>query len=221
MFRSPDGARYAKYGPADDLAAERDRVEWLTAQDFPGQRVLDWRITDEGACLVTSAVRGVPADRLSRDDLRKTWPSIAEVLGRLHALPGCPFSRDLSLMYAKAADVVARDAVNPDFLPEDQVGTPPAELLARLTPELDLRHRQEAEQTVVCHGDLTLPNIVVDPATLTVTGFVDLGRLGLADPHADYALLFATAGETPRTGLFDADPDRLRFYLHLDPLTWG
>ncbi len=166
-------------------------------------------------------MEGVPADRLSRDDLEKTWPSIAEVLGRLHGLQGCPFSRDLSFMYAKAADVVARGAVNPDFLPEDQVGTPPAELLARLTPELDLRHRQEAEQSVVCHGDLTLPNIVVDPATLTVTGFVDLGRLGLADPHADLALLFATAQEMPPEGLFDVDPDRLRFYLHLDPLTWG
>ncbi|WP_066365499.1 aminoglycoside 3'-phosphotransferase [Herbidospora mongoliensis] len=226
VFRSADGARYAKSGPAAELAAERDRIDWLATQGFPGQRTLDWQITDDGARLVTSAVEGVPADQMSRAQLEQAWPSIAGAVRRLHDLPGCPFSRDLGQMFALATDVVARDAVTPDFLPEDQIATPPAELLARLAPELDLRHKQEAERSVVCHGDLTLPNIILDPETLTVSGFVDLGRLGLADPHADLALLFATAGEIwPEPGGdlfgFEVDPDRIRFYLHLDALTWG
>ncbi|GAB1817069.1 phosphotransferase [Herbidospora sp. RD11066] len=222
VFRSPDGARYAKFGPG--LEAERDRIEWLAARGFPGQRVLDWRESGDDACLVTSAVEGVPADQVSREDLERAWPSISGAVRRLHALPGCPFSRDLDWMLAKAADVVARGAVNPDFLPEDQVGTPPADLLARLTPELELRRRQETAEAVVCHGDLTLPNIILDPETLTVAGLIDVGRLGLADRHADLALLFATAEEIwpdPSQEGFDPDPDRIRFYLSLDPLTWG
>ncbi|WP_062442559.1 aminoglycoside 3'-phosphotransferase [Herbidospora daliensis] len=227
VFRSADGARYAKWGPVADLTAERDRLAWLAGHDVPGQRVLDWQAAGDRARLVTSAVGGVPADRLSPAGLETAWESVAEAVRRLHGLPGCPFSRGLDRMLALAEDVVARGAVNPDFLPEEQAGTPPRELLARLRPEMGLRRAQEARDEVVCHGDLTLPNILVDPATLTVTGFVDVGRLGRADPHADLALLFATADEIrpglPRTGLFglDPDPDRIRFYLHLDPLTWG
>ncbi|TKK88991.1 aminoglycoside 3'-phosphotransferase [Herbidospora galbida] len=227
VFRSADGARYAKCGPAAELTAERDRLAWLAGHDVPGQRVLDWRTAGDRACLVTSAVDGVPAHQVSPGELERAWQPIAEAVRRLHGLPGCPFSRDLDWMLARAEDVVARGAVNPDFLPEEQVGTPPPELLARLRPELDLRREQEARDGVVCHGDLTLPNVILDPESLTVAGFVDVGRLGRADPHADLVLLFATADEIrpglPREGLFGLDPDpgRLRFYLHLDPLTWG
>jgi streptomycin 3"-kinase len=86
----------------------------------------------------------------------------------------------------------------------------------------------------VCHGDLCLPNILIDPVTNQVTGFIDLGRLGTADPHADIALLLATARATwtdeatARQAEYDfaqwygteLDAERQGFYLRLDPLTW-
>lgn len=76
---------------------------------------------------------------------------------------------------------------------------------------------------------------MLDPQSLDVSGFIDLGRLGRADRHADLALLLANARETwtdeDRALAADAalaerygvalDHDRLRFYLDLDPLTWG
>ncbi|GAB3209638.1 APH(3'') family aminoglycoside O-phosphotransferase [Marinactinospora thermotolerans] len=240
VFRSADGSRYAKCVRGDQavsLEAERDRVEWLSAQAVPGPRVLDWRATDEGACLVTSAVRGVGADTLSASRLRAAWGTITDAVRRLHDLPPsrCPFSRDLTRMFAAARDVVARGAVNPEFLPVEQQRTPPERLLARLEPQLGHRLEQEADESVVCHGDLCLPNIILDPETLDVAGFIDLGRLGRADPYADIALLLATARErwdderqaeaaekdfADRYGLV-LDRDRERFYLHLDPLTWG
>ncbi|WP_190189178.1 APH(3'') family aminoglycoside O-phosphotransferase [Streptomyces minutiscleroticus] len=240
VFRSADGTRYAKCVAAADAAgleAERDRAAWLDEQGVPGPRVLDWHSGDAGACLVTGAVRGVPADRVSAADLRAAWEGIADAVRRLHEVPvsRCPFRRDLDGMLALARDVVARDAVNPEFLPVEQRHAPAAELLARLVPQAARRREQEAADTVVCHGDLCLPNIVLDPRTLDVAGFVDLGRLGLADRHADLALLLANARETwaddARARAADAefaarygtvlDHDRLRFYLHLDPLTWG
>ncbi|MFJ2557868.1 MULTISPECIES: APH(3'') family aminoglycoside O-phosphotransferase [unclassified Streptomyces] len=240
VFRAGDGSRYAKCVPAGQvgaLAEERDRVGWLAARGVPGARVLDWRAGDAGACLVTSAVVGVPADRLPAVRLREGWGAIADAVRRLHDLPvrECPFSRDLTRMFAAAREVVARGAVNPDFLPEEQRGTPADELLARLEPQLGRRLAQEAALSVVCHGDLCLPNIVLDPETLEVTGFIDLGRLGRADPYADIALLLANSRETwaderqaraadeafaDRYGVA-LDRDRERFYLHLDPLTWG
>ncbi|MGW9431844.1 APH(3'') family aminoglycoside O-phosphotransferase [Streptomyces decoyicus] len=240
VFRSADAARYAKCAPAADatrLKDERDRVAWLGEHGVPGPRVLDWHSGDAGACLVTGAVPGVPADQVSAADLRLSWDRIAEAVRELHELPvgQCPFRRDLDAMVALARDVVAREAVNPEFLPVEQQHTPATELLDRLTPQVARRRDQEAADTVVCHGDLCLPNIVLDPQTLNVSGFIDLGRLGPADRHADLALLLANARETwpdeERARAADAafaerygtalDHDRLRFYLHLDPLTWG
>ncbi|MFH8754735.1 APH(3'') family aminoglycoside O-phosphotransferase [Streptomyces atroolivaceus] len=240
VHRSADATRYAKCVPAAeaaDLRAERDRIAWLSGQGVPGPRVLDWHEGDAGACLVTGAVAGVPADQVPAEDLRASWVRIADAVRRLHEVPvsRCPFRRGLDAMVAVARDVVARDAVNPEFLPVEQQHTPSAELLARLTRQVARRRAQEAADTVVCHGDLCLPNIILDPRTLEVSGFVDLGRLGRADRHADLALLYANARETwtdegqaraadaafaERYGIA-LDPGRLRFYLHLDPLTWG
>ncbi|BAP97102.1 aminoglycoside 3'-phosphotransferase [Mycobacteroides abscessus subsp. massiliense] len=232
VYRSPDGSRYAKEGGAD-LAGERDRIEWLSAQRIPGPSVLEWATTPDGPLLITSAVPGVPADQLDSEGLGRAWSAIAAAVRDLHALPtvGCPFSRELAAMAT-----LARDAVNPDFLPDEDRARPATELLCRVVAELPQRLGQEAGDLVVCHGDLCLPNIVIAPGDFSVAGFIDLGRLGLADRHADLALLFANARETwPGDGWVTAaaherflnrygapaDPERLAFYLRLDPLTWG
>ncbi|MFV2119150.1 APH(3'') family aminoglycoside O-phosphotransferase [Streptomyces sp. Act-28] len=239
-FRSADAARHAKCvsaADAADLKAERDRIAWQSGQGVPGPRVLDWQSGGAGACLVTNAVSGMPVDQVPAEDLRGAWERIADAVRRLHEVPvsQCPFRRGLDAVVAVAHDVVARDAVNPEFLPVDQRQTPTAELLDRLTRQVPRRREQEAADTVVCHGDLCLPDIILDPRTLDVSGLVDLGRLGLADRYADLALPLANARETwtdeeqaraadtafaERYGIAP-DHDRLRFYLHLDPLTWG
>lgn len=201
VFRSAGTTRYAKCVPAADaadLTAERDRIAWLSGQGVPGPRVLDWYSGDAGACLVTSAVSGIPADQVPAEDLRISWERIADAVRRLHEVPvsECPFCRGLDAMVAVACDVVARNAVNPESLPVEQQHMPPTELLTRLTRQVPQRRDQEVADTVVCHGDLCLPNIILDPLTLDVSGFIDLGRLGLADRYADLALLFANARET-------------------------
>ncbi|MCM6773467.1 APH(3'') family aminoglycoside O-phosphotransferase [Nocardia sp. CDC159] len=240
VLRSVDGARYAKCAVgerADELAEERDRVEWLAAQGIPGPTLLDWIETDAGACLITAAVAGVPASAVSAAELGCAWQSIAHAVRRLHELPtrDCPFGRGLAEMFGRARDVVERKAVDPDFLSDEQRMVDPEVLLERLVPQLEHRFAQEAAGSVVCHGDLCLPNIVLDPRTWEVAGFIDLGRLGTADPHADFALLLANSRETwpdeerarAADGQFaraygvELDAERLRFYLDLDPLTWG
>lgn len=236
VYRSPDRSRYAKVG-GDDIEGERDRIEWLSTQDVPGPTVLEWTTGPGGPVLVTSAVEGVPADQLHPEELDRAWSAIADVVRRLHAIPtaDCPFRRDLAATMALARDVVARDAVNADFLPDRNREIPAAELLARVTAQLPDRLAQESGDLVVCHGDLCLPNILIAPADFSVSGLIDLGRLGLADRHADLALLFAnsretwpedTRADTARARFLDsygtpAEPDRLEFYLQLDPLTWG
>ncbi|OHU19333.1 APH(3'') family aminoglycoside O-phosphotransferase [Mycobacteroides franklinii] len=236
VYRSPDHLRYAKTG-GTDLAAERDRIEWLSSQQIPGPSGLEWSTAPGGPVLITSAVAGVPADQLDADDLDRAWPAIADAVRRLHSLPAtcCPFSRDLAATVALARDVVARHAVNPDFLPDEDREIPAQQLLSRITVQLAERLAEEPGDLVVCHGDLCLPNIMISPQDFSVAGFIDLGRLGVADRHADLALLFANSRETwteearavtAQARFLDAygtpaDPERLAFYLRLDPLTWG
>jgi streptomycin 3"-kinase len=241
VYRRSDGAAFAKVsgrGGATLLDGERRRSEWLAGFGLGSADVLDWISSGDGACLVISAVPGVPASDLSASELKRAWPSIARRVKALHDLSAgdCPFERRLSTMLARAGDVVDRNAVNPDFLDPEARHVPPSALLAMLRADLPERLAQEPRDLVVCHGDACLPNIMVDPGTLRCTGFVDLGRLGAADRYVDLSLLLGNARESwagpedaqaARDRLFDihaiAAPDegRLDFYLRLDPLTWG
>ncbi|GGC77165.1 APH(3'') family aminoglycoside O-phosphotransferase [Chelatococcus reniformis] len=241
VFRRSDGSAYAKLSDrrgAARLEDERRRTEWLAGMGLGSPAVIDWLHCELGACLVTAAVPGVSAAELSGAALSAAWPSICRQLKSLHDVPvaDCPFERTLATMFGRAVDVVARAAVNADFLLPADKGTPPAILLANVKADLPARLAQEPGDLVVCHGDACLPNLLVDPETLRCTGMIDLGRLGLADRYADLALLLANASESwsspadaqlARARLFDIhqistpDNDRLDFYLRLDPLTWG
>lgn len=240
VFHDINGARFAKLVAAngtDDLAAERDRIVWLGQSDLPVASVLDWRVTDDGACLITRAIDGVPADQLDANTLKRAWPMITATVQELHRIPapGCPFDRDLATMFPIARMTVAESRVQAEFLPEDLQKVPPTAILRQLEHELPQRHLQESNEQVVCHGDLCLPNVLINPDTLHVSGLIDLGRLGRADPYADIALLLANARETWPDELtarradhefaeqygIDLDIARQRFYLRLDPLTWS
>lgn len=241
VYGRSDGAAFAKIASgkaAALLAGERDRVAWLAAFGIGSPTVYDWIAGDQEACLVLSAVPGVPASDLAAADLMKAWPAIARQIKVLHELPreGCPFERRLASMFERAADVVAREAVDPDFLaPEDQ-NVPSSKLLLALGTELPKRLAEEPRDLVICHGDACLPNFMVDPETQRCTGLIDLGRLGTADPYVDFSLLLGNARESWTTpgqaqlardtlfgihGIATPDEDRLAFYLRLDPLTWG
>jgi streptomycin 3"-kinase len=151
----------------------------------------------------------------------------------LHELTDCPFSRPLSEVVEQAADVVRRGAVNPQFLREEVHAERPEILLERIRAEQP--YAEKVADLVVCHGDACLPNVLLDPETLEVTGFIDLGRLGVADRYADLALTtvqlldewdlpadaFLREYSLRGYGLEEPDQRRLDFYLLLDPLTWG
>lgn len=241
VYRREDGLAYAKIASSvrsADLAGERDRLLWLHGKGIGVPEVIDWREAEEGACLIMTAIPGVPAVDLDGDTLLKAWPSMTRQLKSLHELPidRCPFDRGLSLMFAKAADVVSRDAVNQDFLPPEDWSKPARDLLERVERDLPVRLAQEEIERVLCHGDACTPNFMVDPHSLQCTGLIDLGRAGKADRYVDLSLMIANSEESwaaPEQGerafliLFEtleiAEPDRerLAFYLRLDPLTWG
>jgi streptomycin 3"-kinase len=224
------GNVYAKCcGPSGvaDLASERDRVEWLAGTGLPSASVVDW-LESSGACLLTSAVPGVPGDTLPPAVHDRAMRNLGAVLRELHGRTDCPFERPLGDVIATATDVVRRGAVNPAFLTDEWRLLKPPELLEQVVAERP--YIESVLEPAVCHGDACLPNVFFDPATLEVTRLIDLGRLGSADRYSDLALTTIqfhdvwSADPAPfleSYGLPDPDPRRLHFFRLLDPLTWG
>ncbi len=83
---------------AVSCAGERDRLIWLKGRGVACPEVINWQEEQEGACLVITAIPGVPAADLSGADLLKAWPSIGPLIGTIHSLSvdQCPFERRLS-----------------------------------------------------------------------------------------------------------------------------
>ncbi len=118
---------------------------------------------------------------------------MGQQLGAVHSqsVDQEPFERRLSRMFGRAVDVVSRNAVNPDFLRDEDKSTPLLDLLARVELELPVRLDQERTEMVVCHGEPCMPNFMVDPNTLQCTGLIVLGRLGTVFLYLDLGLMIA------------------------------
>jgi streptomycin 3"-kinase len=225
------GAVFAKccaVSGVPELRDERDRTEWLSGTKVPGATVVDWLESADGACLVMTAVPGIPGTELPESLQLKAMESLGRTLRELHSVRDCPFERPLASVIATAADVVRRDAVNPGFLTDEWRLLSSEELLARVVAE---RPYIETDlDLAVCHGDACLPNFLFDPVTVDVTGVIDVGRLGIADRYSDLALMTIqfhdewSADPAPflaAYGLPKPDRRRLEFFRLLDPLTWG
>jgi len=165
----PVFAKWAPSGTELDLAAEAERLAWAS-RFLAVPEVLEFRSDEGGDVLVTRALPGENAvTETWRSDPERAVRGIATGLRALHdALPveGCPFSWSVESRIARSrADGIPERRTLLDALPA--------------APELD--------RLVVCHGDACAPNTLLGRDG-TVTGHVDLGRLGVADRWADIAV---------------------------------
>ncbi|QNP74347.1 aminoglycoside 3'-phosphotransferase [Streptomyces roseirectus] len=196
---------YAKTGP--EVPEETERLRWLTGTGIPVPAI----VASDERWLVTEAVEGVPADDAPE--------ALADLARALHALPAatCPFDRRLDTTTDEARRRVRDGLVRLDDLEEEYTGWSGERLLAELE-----RTRPVVEDLVVCHGDLCPDNVLVDPRTGRVSGVIDVGRLGVADRHADLALVLRelTGGRGWRFleayGAGRVDEERLAYYVLLD-----
>jgi aminoglycoside phosphotransferase len=231
--RSPDGLTYAKtafsVSAAAALEAERDRLVWLAGTSVGAPRVVDWQVRAGAWTLVTSALPGVAASALPAADAQGAIRQLALFLVFLHSLPfrECPFDRRLEVTAAAAAANVAAGAVDETDFDAAWPSRSATELLGRLMAGKTRAEALEPGDLAVCHGDFCLPNVLLDPNSLTVTGIVDVGHLGVADRHLDIALLARSAASPVNPGYgmnlatwviaeSGADPWRIEYYRLLD-----
>ncbi|MGX9899074.1 APH(3') family aminoglycoside O-phosphotransferase [Arthrobacter sp. SA17] len=211
-----------------DLGAEAERLRWLASVGIPTPEVVDYGISNDCEWLVTTAVLGrSAAEPWPADKLPKVVDALADFTLTLHSLPieDCPFERPLAVTMPAAAHAVGQHLVDLDRLDPVYAGWTPQQLLKEAYASVPA-----FEDLVVCHGDLCLPNVLLDPDTLMVTGLIDVGRLGRADRYADLALATRSiaSGQNPqysvhhadryltRYGVEQADTNRITFYRLLD-----
>ncbi len=233
--RSPDGRTYVKCGTGearDELAAEHDRLAWLATTGLPVADVVDWADDGETATLTTSALPGVPLSELPAAAGDDAAQALGSFLARLHGLDRetCAFERWLAVTVPLARVRAHHRLVDEAAFDEDRRGRDAEDLHQVLLAKRPRAERLEVGDLVVCHGDACLPNFLVDPDTLEITGMVDVGRLGVADRHLDLALAARSLSDqslNPTFGLtaaesmlaaygLPADPWRLDFYRLLD-----
>lgn len=233
--RSPDGSVYVKVGRGlvrGDLVDERERLAWLAETELPGAEVLDWEDDGDTATLTLRTVPGVPMSDVPAHDVPRAAEALGRFLRELHGLPrgSCPFERWLAVTVPLARLRVESGLVDEDDFDVERADRSAESLLAELIELRPKAEKLEVADLVVCHGDACLPNFLVDPASLEITGIVDVHRLGVADRHLDLALTtrsMSDASLNPAYGAeaaqamlsaygVPADPWRLDFYRLLD-----
>ncbi|SDD38151.1 APH(3') family aminoglycoside O-phosphotransferase [Actinokineospora iranica] len=202
---------------------EAERLSWLAGYGFPVPEVVEVGAAEGLSWLVTTAVPGVPASGPWRPDERvRVLDAVADLTAALHSIPPaeCPFDRTLAVTLPRCRVAVELGTVDLDDLDERHAGWSGQDLLA----ELDSLPAPR-EDVVVCHGDLGLDNILVDPRSLAVSGVLDAGRLGRADRWLDLAiavrditeeLRVPATGFLKRYGVSTVDERRYFYYRLMD-----
>ncbi len=174
-------ARHHRY---PSIADEAERMRWA-GRFLPVPAVLESGSDADVGWLVTGAVSGTNAVTPSLlADPARLVPTLARGLLRFHAtrVQACPFDFrvDRALEHVRRRLETGAVDIEKDLHPEHRHLGADA-----LLPALE-RLRPVSEDLVVCHGDYCLPNVLIEGDE--VSGFVDLGELGVADRWWDLAV---------------------------------
>jgi aminoglycoside 3'-phosphotransferase-2 len=146
---------------------------------------------------------------------------LAHALRRLHGLDiaSCPFDHRLENRIAEARARLLAGLVDEDDFDGERLGRSAQDLFRELE-----ERRPKTEDLVVTHGDACLPNFIADGGSFS--GYIDCGRLGVADRHQDMALACGSIernfGEAlvaeflKAYGHFELNPEKAAYYRLLD-----
>ena len=169
--------------PLGELAGEVARLRWLASQGLACPEIIAHETDDEREWLLMSALHG--SDLVSAEWLQplERVRLFAGALRRLHAIDiaACPFDHRLENRIGTARAHLLAGRVDEDDFDESRLGRSAEDLFREL-----VETRPSTEDLVVTHGDACLPNFMADGPKFS--GYIDCGRLGVADRHQDIAL---------------------------------
>jgi kanamycin kinase len=175
-------------GHYPSLGDERERMEWAKGR-IPVPEVLDYGREDTREWMLTEALPGRDGTHFTKDP-ELLVPLLAEGMRMIHEADssGCPFDFRLDAALAHIRRRLESGVFAEGYEVHDEFkhfSFPDA------VSWLD-EHRPDTEDVVLCHNDYCVPNIITDtlagPGEAIITGFVDLGEMGLADRWCDLAV---------------------------------
>ena len=176
---------YLKFGPCDGanpVGDEADRLHWLGSAGVPAPRPIHYGEQHGTGYLLMTALSGRPAAEVLAD-VTNAVTALADALRELHGLSlPCPFPAPSDTRLARAETRLRCGHIDRAAFEAENGGLAPKVLLERLWAT-----RPGVEDAVVVHGDATPDNILTEHGR--VTGFVDVGRLGVSDRHCDLAIM--------------------------------
>ena len=207
--------------PLGELAGEVSRLRWLASEGIACPEVIAHQTDEEREWLLMSALPG--ADLVSADHLSpvERVRILADALRRLHGLDiaACPFDHRLKNKIAEARARLLAGRVDEDDFDGYRLGRSAQDLFRELEEK-----RPKTEDLVVTHGDACLPNFMADGGCFS--GYIDCGRLGVADRHQDMALACGSiernfgkalvADFLKAYGNFELHPEKAAYYRLLD-----
>lgn len=210
-------------------------IRWLKDR-IPVPRIEVYCTADKRAyCLMSRIYGKMACDKVYMTNPQKLLDIVTQALQMLWNvdIADCPCDNSLSVKLAMAEynvenGLVDLDNVEPETFGENGFSSP-AELLRWL------EDNRPEEDLVFSHGDFCLPNLFADGDK--ITGFIDLGKTGVADRWQDIALCFRSLkhnfeGKYNGGILYDGfcpemlfeklgvkpDWEKLRYYILLDEL---
>jgi aminoglycoside phosphotransferase len=224
VFRLVDEEGKVSYLKIGGFRVKREhaRLQWLQGK-APVAKIISFDEKEGEYRLVTEAMPGIMAHECEVSQREEVVKVIGRALKKLHSMPidDCPFDNTIENQLAEAASNTQAGIVDESDFDPMHLGMTAQELLPKL-----MEAKPKTFENVFTHGDHCLPNIFIDPVTLEVTGYIDLGNCGVSDRYLDLGITLNTLDHNfgpgfdgvffEAYGLEDVDLSRIRFYQMLD-----
>lgn len=223
-YSSPGKTLYLKIEQKQgELEVEYNNMLWLQGK-LPVPEIIEWVHEGDFNYLLVTGLQG----RMLCDDFYLKNPELAVSLlakginmMRSLDISECSIYNGTDKKLKDAEKNIGMGIVDMDDWEENNRFSSPEELLNHLK-----RNIPKTEEIVFTHGDYCLPNIFADDNG--ITGFIDLGRAGVADLWQDVALCIRSLWHNFKTDKYDGllleeigippNQEKLDYYILLDEL---
>ncbi|NLY44578.1 MAG: aminoglycoside 3'-phosphotransferase [Tissierella sp.] len=215
---------YLKVQPSfQGLGKEKNIMEWLQHRLLVPE-IIYFKSYNDLDYLLMSEIQGeMLCSDYFLDNPEKSVRLLADGIKMLQSIPieDCPFDNNLNIKLEEALFNIENNLVDMDDWEENNRFETPLELFEYL------KQNQPKESSLsFTHGDYSLPNIFGKDNK--ISGFIDLGRGGIADIYQDIALCVRSLKHNYETedytGLFfrhlgiQPNCQKVEYYILLDEL---